>query len=129
MSIILKILTISIVYICIISIFKAHLNEYLFLIRITFISIIFFIIIDEISKYFLGLTNIFSNFNLSFFHIELLFKIVGISIISDFICSFLEDNGENAVSGIVSTTSKILILAMTMPLIESLINICIKIME
>ena len=129
MNIIYKILLISIVYIVISSIFKNIQNEYLFLIRLCTVCIIAMLILNEATQFLDKIESYLSVFELNTYHIGLLFKMVGISIITDFACDILKDNGENAISNIVSLSGKIIILTLAMPLLDALINICIKILD
>lgn len=56
-------------------------------------------------------------------YISLLMKILGISLIAQFIVDLCRDAGENALASQTETASKILILMMTLPLFETVVNI------
>ncbi|MGN1202168.1 MAG: SpoIIIAC/SpoIIIAD family protein [Eubacterium sp.] len=56
-------------------------------------------------------------------YISLMIKILGISLISQFVVDLCRDAGENALASQTEIASKILILIMTLPLFETVINI------
>ena len=54
---------------------------------------------------------------------------VGISIVTDFICDTLKDNGEASLAGVVSISAKFMILYMTLPMLNGLIIFCLQLVE
>ncbi len=56
-------------------------------------------------------------------YISLMMRILGISLIAQFIVDLCHDAGENALASQTETASKILILMMTLPLFETVVNI------
>lgn len=50
-------------------------------------------------------------------------KILGITLITQFIIDLCRDSGENALASQTEITSKILILIMVMPMFEAVMNI------
>ena len=50
-------------------------------------------------------------------------KILGISLIAQFVVDLCRDAGENALASQTEIASKVLILIMTLPLFETVINI------
>ena len=74
----------------------------------------------EISQTLLDLS---SNIDNGKSYIELLIKILGISLLSQFVSDLCSDCGENALASQSETVSKVIILIMIIPLFESVINI------
>lgn len=56
-------------------------------------------------------------------YVSLMTKLLGISLIAQFVVDLCRDAGENALASQTETASKILILIMTLPLFETVINI------
>jgi len=129
MSFLFKIAAIAFVYICLSTILKAQRPEYVFLIRVCTVVLIFLIIVDDIAEFITNIFSAFSAFNINSTHISLLLKVVGISVITDFVCDSLKDNGETSLSSVVSVSSKFMILYMALPLINGLIIFCLQLVE
>lgn len=129
MNIIVKIGVISLVYIISALLLKSYRPEFIFLLRIFCLILVISLVSDYISSFISELLAIFSVFNIESVHISLLFKVVAITIISDLISDSLNDVGESSVSNIVLLISKFIVLFLTMPLINSLIIFCLKLID
>ncbi len=129
MNSLIKIALISFLYLILTSILKNQRTEYVFLIRISAVILIFFVIADSISKFLIDVMSAFSVFNISSEHISALLKVVGITIVSDFVCDNLRDNGESSLAGVVSIASKFTILYMALPFINGLIIFCVQLVS
>ena len=129
MNIIVKIGVISLVYIISALLLKSYSPEFVFLLRIFCLILVISLVSDYISSFISELLAIFTVFNIESVHISLLFKVVAITIISDLISDSLNDVGESSVSNIVLLISKFIVLFLTMPLINSLIIFCLKLIE
>ena len=129
MNIIIKISIIALVYLILSVTLKPHRPEYTFLLRICSVILIFIFIADDISALISNIMNIFSVFNIEPLHIKLLVKVTGIAIVTDFICDNLIDQGEKTIAGVVAVSSKIIILFLAMPMLNSMIVFCLKFIE
>ena len=129
MNIIVKIGVISLVYIISALLLKSYRPEFVFLLRIFCLILVISLVSDYISSFISELLAIFTVFNIESVHISLLFKVVSITIISDLISDSLNDVGESSVSNIVLLISKFIVLFLTMPLINSLIIFCLKLID
>lgn len=129
MNIIVKIGVISLVYIISALLLKSYRPEFVFLLRIFCLILVISLVSDYISSFINELLAIFTVFNIESVHISLLFKVVAITIISDLISDSLNDVGESSVSNIVLLISKFIVLFLTMPLINSLIIFCLKLVD
>lgn len=129
MNIIVKIGVISLVYIISALLLKSYRPEFVFLLRIFCLILVISLVSDYISSFINELLAIFTVFNIESVHISLLFKVVAITIISDLISDSLNDVGESSVSNIVLLISKFIVLFLTMPLINSLIIFCLKLID
>ena len=129
MNIIVKIGVISLVYIISALLLKSYRPEFVFLLRIFCLILVISLVSDYISSFISELLAILAVFNIESVHISLLFKVVAITIISDLISDSLNDVGESSVSNIVLLISKFIVLFLTMPLINSLIIFCLKLID
>ncbi|MDE5984110.1 MAG: stage III sporulation AC/AD family protein [Eubacterium sp.] len=82
----------------------------------------FFNVFEKIYSLSSGIGNINS-------YVSLMMKILGISLISQFVVDLCRDAGENALASQTEIASKVIILIMTLPLFESVINIIIGLLK
>lgn len=129
MNIILKIGIITLIYLCLSVILKSYRTEYVFLMRMFVVVMIFALLIDYIGDFISNILSVFSVFNIEIEHINLLLKVTGIAIITDFVCDTLIDSGEKSIANLVSISSKVLIIFLTFPILNGLILFCIKFVE
>lgn len=129
MSVLIKITAVAFVYVCLSIVLKPQRPEFVFLVRICTVVLILLFVVDEIADFITNILSAFSAFNISSAHISLLLKVVGISIVTDFVCDSLKDSGESSLSNVVSISSKFMILYMALPLINGLIIFCLQLVE
>lgn len=129
MSILIKIGAVALVYVCISAILKSQRPEYVFLTRICAVILVFLFIVEDIAAFITNILSAFSAFYINSAHISLLLKVVGISIVTDFICDTLKDNGEASLAGVVSISAKFMILYMALPMLNGLIIFCLQLVE
>lgn len=129
MNIFLKIGFVALIYLCFSVILKSYRPEYVLLMRIFAVVLIFSLLIDDISTFISNVLSIFSVFNIKSEHIKLLLKVTGVGIVTDFICDTLIDAGEKSLAGIVSMSSKFLIIILSLPILNGLIVFCMKFVE
>lgn len=82
----------------------------------------FFNVFEKIYNLSLGIGNVNS-------YVSLMLKILGISLISQFVVDLCRDAGENALASQTEIASKVIILIMTLPLFETVINIVIGLLK
>lgn len=129
MNIFLKIGFVALIYLCFSVILKSYRPEYVLLLRIFAVVLIFSLLIDDISTFISNVLSIFSVFNIKSEHIKLLLKVTGVGIVTDFIYDTLIDAGEKSLAGIVSMSSKFLIIILSLPILNGLIVFCMKFVE
>lgn len=129
MNIFLKIGFVALIYLCFSVILKSYRPEYVLLMRIFAVVLIFSLLIDDISTFISNVLSIFSVFNIKSEHIKLLLKVTGVGIVTDFIYDTLIDAGEKSLAGIVSMSSKFLIIILSLPILNGLIIFCMKFVE
>ena len=129
MSTFLKIGIIALIYLFISVILKSYRPEYVFLMRVFAVVLVFATLVDDIARFISNILSIFTVFNIESEHINLLLKITRIAIITDFICDTLIDSGEKSLAGVVAISSKFLIIFLSLPILNGLILFCIKFVE
>lgn len=129
MNIVIKIGLIALVYIFLSVVLKPYRTEYIFLLRICSVALIFVFIADDISEFIGKILTVFTIFNIEPVHVKLLTKVVGITIITDFVCDNLIDQGEKTIADVVAVSSKFIILLLAMPMLNGLIVFCLKFVE
>lgn len=129
MSTFLKIGIIALIYLFVSVILKSYRPEYVFLMRVFAVVLVFATLVDDIARFISNILSIFTVFNIESEHINLLLKITGIAIITDFICDTLIDSGEKSLAGVVAISSKFLIMFLSLPILNGLILFCIKFVE
>lgn len=129
MSVFLKVGAVAFVYVCFSVILKTYRPEYVFLMRICTIILIFGLLTDDLTGFISNILSVFSVLNIETEHINLLLKVTGIAVVTDFICDTLTDSGEKSLAGVVSVTSKFLIIYLALPVLNSLILFCLKFVE
>ena len=67
-----------------------------------------------------------SNINNQF--IEILLKITGIALLSEFAVSICKDSGETAIASKIEIGTKVIVISMSIPIISSLLEIILKIL-
>ena len=129
MTIIFKIVAIAVVYLILSSMLKEYRNEYVLLLRFAVSIIIILIVTDTIYDLITKFFSIFEIFNIDSEHINTLLKVAGISIVTDYIFDSLIDSGETSIARLVSIGSKLLIIGLSIPMLNSLIILCVEMLK
>lgn len=129
MTVLIKICAISMVFLFISLLLKNNGNEFVFFMRVAVIVIAILTIAESLSEFVSNVIYMFSSIKIDSLHIELLVKVAGIAIVSDFICDILKDNNENALSRVVEISAKLFIIIISFPMMNSLVAFCIEIIN
>ncbi len=129
MTYLIRIGIVAVIFLILSSVIKTYRPEYVFLIRITAVIIIFYISAEQISDFIGSFNSILSSLNVETEYFTLLIKIIGITLITDFISDTLKDNGETTMANTVIILSKFLILYLTMPALNSLLLFCTELID
>lgn len=129
MNEIIKIAIVSFVFVLLSVILKQNRPEFVLLLRVFVVIILVSFIIDYVSEFISNILSIVTIFNIDSLHISLLFKVVGITLVTDIITDTLIDNGESSIANLITFISKLLVLFLTMPLINGLIIISLRFIE
>lgn len=125
----IKIVGISfVVLLCTIALKKYNFT-YAVLLSICGAIILFFSISDKISELIDELKNISSSITGVTSYVALMLKVLSIILIGEFASEICRDNGENAISSVIETGTKIIIITMVMPLFTSILSIVTGLLE
>lgn len=129
MNVLIKISAVVIVFICLSLILKSNRPEYVFLMRIFAVILIFSLMLDDIATFISDILSAFSVFSIESSHLKLLLKVSGVAVLTDFICDTLKENSDLSLAGVISVSAKFVILYMSLPMINALIIFCVKLIE
>lgn len=125
----IKIIGIALVSLIIIILLKQYRPEFAIYISLLTGILILILVMDKLT----GIINILrdlsdkASINASF--LVLLLKITGIAFLTEFAVSICKDAGEGALANKVEIGSKIIIISMSIPIISSLLEIILKILQ
>lgn len=125
---IMKIIGVGLVALILIIIIKQYKPEFALYISLIAGVIIFLLVIDKLSGIINLLLNLSEKANINKDFIVILLKITGIAILSEFAISVCNDAGETAVASKIDFGAKILMVAISIPIIASLLEMILKIM-
>lgn len=126
---IIKIIGIALVSLIIIILLKQYKPEFAIYISLLTGILILILVMDKMT----GIINILkdlsdkASINSSF--LILLMKMTGIAFLTEFAVSICKDAGEGALANKVEIGSKIIIISMSIPIISSLLEIILKILQ
>ena len=129
MIIIFKICGLLLLYVFISIIIRKYQPEYVFILRFFIIIFVLFISLDYVEDFISSIIETFNLFLIDSSHISLMIKVLGISILTDFISDTLNDNGETALSNIITILARIIIILLSLPVLNGVIAFCLKLIE
>ena len=125
---IIKIIGIGLVALILIIVIKQYKPEFALYISIAAGLIIFFLVMDKLSGIIDLLMNLSNKANINKDFIIILLKITGIAILSEFAISVCKDAGEAAIASKIDFGAKIIMVAISIPIIASLLEMILKVM-
>ena len=125
---IIKIIGIALIALIIIIILKQYRPEFAIYVSILTGILIILLITDKLTDIIQLLNSIGSKASINTEFLALLLKITGIAFLAEFAVSVCKDAGEAAIASKVEIGSKIIIIAMSIPIISALLEIVLKIL-
>ena len=122
---IIKIIGVGLIALIIIIIVKQYRPEFTMYVSVAAGIIILLLVMDKLSAIINLLTNLANRTSINNEFIFLLIKITGIAILTEFASSVCKDSGETAIA---SKVGKIIIIAMSIPIIASLLETILKVL-
>lgn len=119
----IKIVAFCIVTVLIAVVLKKYNSIYSILISVAGCIFVILMIAEDFFSIVSKVTSLASDFSYTYSYIKLMIKTLGICIITQIVSDMCIDAGEKAMSTIVETGAKVTVIAMMMPLFETLVNI------
>ena len=125
---IVKIIGVGFIAVIISIILKQYRPEFAIYIAIIAGIIIIFMLSDKIMQIINEINRISQKANINTKFIGILLKITGIAILSEYAVSLCKDANENAIASKIDFGGKIIIIALSLPIIQALMDTAIKIL-
>ena len=125
---IIKIIAIGLIALVIVIILKQYRPEYSIYVSIIAGILILFLAVEKLSGIINLLQSISNKTYINKQFLGILLKITGIAIITEFATSICADAGEKAIASKIEIGSKVIIIAMSIPIISSLLELIIEIL-
>ncbi|MCH5320384.1 MAG: hypothetical protein J1E36_01380 [Eubacterium sp.] len=119
----IKIAGIILISLLLIIILKQTKREFALILTIGCAVVLFVTVADDFFSIAQRIFNLSAGIDNLDTYVSLMLRILGISLISQFIIDLCRDTGENALASQTEIASKIIILIMTLPLFETVVNI------
>ena len=125
---IIKIVGIGLISLIVAVIVKQYKPEFAIYISLAAGVIILAMAIDKLTEIIRLLTNLASRTSVNGKFIKLLIKITGIALLTEFAVSICKDAGESAIASKIDISGKIIIVAVSIPIISSLLETVTKVL-
>lgn len=86
-------------------------------------AILFLLVSSQLSEIISKITQISSSISSTAPYIKLMLKVLGITLVTQFVGDICRDNGENALASMTESVAKILVVSMVLPLFETIISV------
>lgn len=125
---IIKIIGIGLISLIVIIIIKQYRPEFAVYVSLIAGALILVLVLDKMSGVINLLTNLANKTSINKDFIFLLIKITGIAFLTEFAVSICKDAGESAIATKIDMGGKVMIIAVSIPIISSLLETIIKIL-
>jgi len=125
---IIKIVGVGLVALIIIMVIKQYKPEFAVYISIITGIIIIFLVLDKLTGIVNLLTTLSNQAGVNNEFILILLKITGIAFLTEFAVSVCKDSGEGAIASKIDFGGKVIMVAISIPIIASLLEMIIKIL-
>ena len=123
---IIKIVGVGLISLIIVIIIKQNKPEFAIYVSLIAGTIIIYMILDKFQVIITLLKNISNKSGINSEFLNLLLKITGIALLSEFAINICKDTGEGAIASKIELGSKIIIVSMSIPIISSLLDVILK---
>ena len=125
---IVKIIGIGLIALLITIILKQYKPEFAVYVSLIAGVLIFFLVLGKLSGIISILTTLANKTNINSQYIQILLKITGIAILTEFAVSICKDSGEVAIASKIDLGGKVIIISISIPIIVALLEVIIKIL-
>lgn len=85
--------------------------------------LLFLAVSSQLSEIIKAISDISSSVNSAAPYIKLMLKVLGITLVTQFVSDICRDNGENALASMTEAVAKIIVVSIILPLFETVITI------
>lgn len=125
---ILKIVGVGLIAVIIIMILKQYKPEFAIYASIATGIIMIMLVIDKLTGIITLLSNLSNQASINNEFILILLKLTGIAFLTEFAVSICKDSGEAAIASKIDFAGKIIMVAISIPIIAGLLELIIKIL-
>lgn len=125
---IIKIIGIGLISLIMIIILKQYKPDFAIYISIIAGAIIILLVMDKLSSIVSLISSMQNKANINNQFLVILLKITGIAFLTEYASSICKDAGESAIATKIDLGAKVLIIAISIPIIQALLELIIKIM-
>ncbi len=125
---IIKIIGVGLIGLIIIIIMKQYKPDFVIYVSLIVGTIILFMIMDKLNGIIDILTSLSNKASINSEFLVILLKITGIAFLTEFAVSICNDSGETAIANKIDLGGKIIIIAISIPIISALLELIIKIL-
>lgn len=125
---IVKIIGVGLIALIIIIILKQYKPDFVVYVSLIAGVLILFMVMDKLTGIIDLLSNLSNKAGVSSQFLGILLKITGIAFLTEFAVSICNDSGESAIANKIDLGGKIIIIAISVPIISALLELIIKIL-
>ena len=125
---IIKIIGVGLIGLIIIIIMKQYKPDFVIYVSLIVGTIILFMIMDKLNGIIDILKSLSNHASINSEFLVILLKITGIAFLTEFAVSICNDSGETAIANKIDLGGKIIIIAISIPIISALLELIIKIL-
>lgn len=125
---IVKIIGVGLIALIIIILLKQYKPEFVIYVSLLTGALILFMVLDKLTGIIDLLSSLSSKAGVSSQFLGILLKITGIAFLTEFAVSICNDSGESAIANKIDLGGKIIIIAISVPIISALLELIIKIL-
>ncbi len=125
---IIKIIGVGLIALIIIILLKQYKPDFVIYVSLIAGALIIFMVLDKLTGIIDLLSNLSNKAGVSSQFLGILLKITGIAFLTEFAVSICNDSGESAIANKIDLGGKIIIIAISVPIISALLELIIKIL-
>ena len=125
---VVKIIGVGLIALIIIILLKQYKPEFVIYVSLIAGTLILFMVLDKLTGIVELLSNLSNKAGINAQFLGILLKITGIAFLTEFAVSICNDSGETAIANKIDLGGKIIIIAISVPIISSLLELIIKIL-
>ncbi len=125
---IIKIIGVGLIGLILVIVLKQYKPEFTIYISLLVGAIILIMVMDKLAGIIDILANLSAKANMNSEFLGILIKITGIAFLTEFAVSICKDSGETAIASKIDLGGKIMIVAISVPILSALLELVVKIL-